>query len=314
MHILITGAGGFLGQRLAKALLANPQLDVNQLTLVDTNPLKANDPRVKAIQLDVSDAHAVLEVIPKQIDVTYHLAAVVSAGAEANFDLGMKVNVTGTLNVLEALRQKSFGSRLIFTSSLAIYGGKLPEVINEQTAFTPQSSYGTQKVIGELLINDYSRKGFVDGVTLRLPTVSVRPGQPNKAASSFASDIIREPLHGRNAICPVDPSLELWLTSPSAAVHSLIHALEVPTESMGYRSVNTPGITVAVREMVKALERMGGKDVSRRIRYQQDERIEQIVTSWPSRFDTTKAEELGFPVSDSFEQAISAFIREELHA
>lgn len=312
MHILITGAGGFLGQRLTKALLASPQLGVTQLTLADLNPPDASDPRVNTIQLDVSDIHAVLKAVPERVDATYHLAAVVSAGAEANFDLGMKVNVTGTQNVLEALRQKSLGSRLIFTSSLAIYGGKLPEVITEQTAFTPQSSYGTQKVIGEMLVNDYSRKGFIDGITLRLPTVSVRPGKPNRAASSFASDIIREPLHGRNAVCPVDPSLALWLTSPSAAVRSLMHALAVPTKSMGYRSVNTPGITVTVREMVETLERVGGEEASERIRYQQDERIEQIVASWPSRFDTIKAEALDFPLSDSFEQAVNSFIYEKL--
>lgn len=312
MHILITGAGGFLGQRLARTLLADDQLGVTKLTLIDLSLLPISDPRVDALELDVSNAQAVRDVVPQDIDATYYLAAVVSAGAEADFDLGMRVNVVGIQNVLEALRRGSPGSRFIFTSSLAIYGGELPEVITERTAFTPKSSYGTQKAIGELLANDYSRKGFIDGVTLRLPTVSIRPGAPNKAASSFASDIIREPLHGREAVCPVDPSLALWLTSPSAAVRSLRHALDMPTRDLDYRSVNAPGITITVREMIQTLGRIAGQEASERIRYDRDKSVEQIVASWPAQFDTAKAEALGFTESDSFEETLQTFIREEL--
>lgn len=312
MHILITGAGGFLGQRLARTLLADDQLGVTKLTLTDLNLPPIIDPRVDTLELDVSDPQAVRDGVPQNVDATYYLAAVVSAGAEADFDLGMRVNVVGIQNVLEALRRGSPGSRFIFTSSLAIYGGELPEVITERTVFTPKSSYGTQKAIGELLANDYSRKGFIDGVTLRLPTVSIRPGAPNKAASSFASDIIREPLHGREAVCPVDPSLTLWLTSPSAAVRSLRHALDMPTKDLDYRSVNAPGITITVREMIQTLGRIAGREASERIRYDRDKSVEQIVASWPAQFDTAKAEALGFTESDSFEETLQTFIREEL--
>ena len=312
MHIFITGAGGFLGRRLTTALLADAQSEALRLTLADVAPLETNDPRVTSLRLDLADPEAVLKGVPEDVDATFHLAAVVSSAAEADFDLGMRVNVAGTRNLLEALRHKATGSRLVFTSSLAVYGGTLLEPVTDTTALTPQSSYGTQKAIGELLVNDYSRKGFSDGVTLRLPTVSVRSGVPNKAASSFASDLIREPLFGRSAVCPVDPSLALWLTSPSAAVRSLRHALTLPTDTLQYRAINAPGITVTVRDMVETLERVAGLEAIKHIRYEKDAAVERIVASWPSRFDTAQAAALGFAPSDTLEQTVKAFIREEL--
>lgn len=312
MHIFITGAAGFLGRRLTETLLQDSSLGVTRLTVADLTPPPATDPRVASIALDLADAATVMAAVPSSIDATYHLAAVVSSAAEADFDLGMKVNVDGTRNLLEALRSKSQGSRLVFTSSLAVYGGDLPDTVTDATARTPQSSYGVQKAIGELLVADYSRKGFIDGVTLRLPTVSVRPGAPNKAASSFASDILREPLFGRAAVCPVEPSLALWLTSPSAAVRSLVHALGVSTEGLTYRSVNAPGITVTVQEMVETLERVAGAEAAARIGYKKNADIERIVASWPARFDTAQAAALGFAPSDTFEETVRVFVREEL--
>lgn len=310
MHILITGAAGFLGKRLADALLADNR--VSQLTLVDVRLPDHDDARATCLALDLTDADAVKTHVPAGLNAVYHLAAVVSAAAEADFDLGMHVNVDGSRHLLEHLRYTSPGCRVVFTSSLAIYGGNLPDVITDSTAFTPRSSYGTQKAITELLLNDYSRKGFVDGITLRLPTVSVRPGTPNQAASSFASDIIREPLLGRPAKCPVDPALELWLTSPIAAVCSLHHALTVDVSSLAYRAVNAPGITISVREMLGTLEHIAGYEAISHVTFERVERLEAIVASWPSRFDTHSAQALGFPESDNFETAVRTFIAENI--
>ena len=308
MHVLITGGAGFLGRRLASALL-HPSESVSRLTLVDAAPIDFDDPRVTALRLDLSDAKEVKE-LPADVDLTYHLAAVVSAAAEADFDLGMRVNVEGTRNVLEALREKSPGSRFVFTSSLAVYGSTSPPVVTDNTRVSPESSYGTQKAIGELLVSDYSRKGFVDGVTLRLPTVCVRPGKPNKAASSFASDIIREPLKGRDAVCPVKPSLELWLTSPGVAVRNLIHAGTLLGE-LRPRAVNLPGITVAVGEMLGTLEAVAGEAVRAHVTFQPDPAVERIVETWPSRFDVTQAQRLGFVADDAFEELVRSFMAEE---
>ncbi|CAN5848763.1 SDR family oxidoreductase [soil metagenome] len=312
MHIFITGAAGFLGRRLATALLVDASLGVERLTVADIAPVEMSDPRVDSVQLNLADPAAVMAAVPAGVTATYHLAAVVSSAAEADFDLGMRVNMDGTRNLLEALRSKAQGSRLVFTSSLAVYGGALPDTVSDATALTPQSSYGVQKAVGELLVTDYSRKGFIDGVTLRLPTVSVRQGAPNKAASSFASDILREPLFGRAAVCPVDPSLALWLTSPSAAVRSLVHALGVSTAGLTSRSVNAPGVTVTVQEMIETLERVAGPEAATRIRYEQDAAIERIVASWPARFETTQAAALGFAPSDTFKETVGTFVREEL--
>ena len=259
-----------MGRRLASALL-HPDENVSRLTLVDAAPIDFDDPRVSTLRLDLSDAEEVGE-LPPDIDLTYHLAAVVSAAAEADFDLGMRVNVEGTRSVLEALREKSPGSRFVFTSSLAVFGSTSPPVVTDDTRVSPESSYGTQKAIGELLVSDYSRKGFVDGLALRLPTVCVRPGKPNKAASSFASDIIREPLEGRDAVCPVKSSLELWLTSPGVAVRNLIHAGTLPLGELRSRAVNLPGVTVTVGEMLETLEAVAGGAVRAHVTFQRDPR------------------------------------------
>jgi len=318
MHILITGGAGFLGQRLAQQLTASPTLrsTLQKITLADivlpAAPRHLSEStQVISQQIDLCDSQAVQALITPDITAVYHLAAVVSGQAEANFELGMAVNTDGTRNLLEAIRQQAPGTKLIFASSLAVFGGDLPAVITDKTALTPQSSYGTQKAVAELWINDYSRKGFIDGRVLRLPTVCVRPGKPNAAASSFASGIIREPLQGQIAICPVDPSLALWLSSPTAVTHNLIHALMIPAKRFGYsHSINLPGLSITVKEMVAALVSVTDEATAEKIQYQPDTAISKIVASWPSQFDVTRAVELGFAGDECFEEIVRAFIQE----
>ncbi len=309
MHILITGAAGFLGQRLARHLLQNPTLQQLTLTDIILPPVPNQDPRVTSKQLDLTDISATRSLISADITAIYHLAAVVSSQAEANFDLGIAVNCDGTRNLLEAVRHQAPGARFIFASSLAVFGGQLPNTITDDTAVRPQSSYGTQKAICELWINDYTRKGFIDGRILRLPTVCVRPGKPNAAASSFASSIIREPVNGQNALCPVDLDLALWLSSPDTVTANLAHSLTIPASKFTTtRTINIPGITVTVKAMLDALGEVVGADARERVQLQGDAAISQIVASWPSRFDVSQAVELGFERDRSFQDIVRAHI------
>ncbi len=314
MHILITGGAGFLGQRLAQQLLNSANLNIESLTLADVviAPNPAEDSRVNSVQVDLSDPQAANALIQPETSAVYHLAAVVSGQAEADFDLGMAVNCDGTRHVLEATRHKAPGATVVFASSLAVFGSPLltdaDDVITDGTAVRPQSSYGTQKAIGELWVNDYSRKGFIDGRVLRLPTVCGRPGQPNAAASAFVSSLIREPLQGKSAICPVDLSLSLWLSSPEAVVTNLIHALTLGAAQWGAnRTINLPGMTVTVQEMIAALERVAGTAAVSKIEHQPDPAIAQIVATWPSRFEVSRALSLGFVGDHSFDDIIRAF-------
>ncbi|MGB3671399.1 MAG: D-erythronate dehydrogenase [Phormidesmis sp.] len=309
MHILITGATGFLGQRLAQRLLQNSALQ--QLTLADIllPPVPNQDPRVISKQLDLTDISAARSLVGSDITAVYHLAAVVSGQAEANFDLGIAVNCDGTRNLLEAVRHQAPGARFIFASSLAVFGGQLPATITDNTPVRPQSSYGTQKAICELWINDYTRKGFIDGRILRLPTVCVRPGKPNAAASSFASSIIREPISGQSALCPVDLDLALWLSSPDTVTANLAHSLTIPASKFTTtRTLNLPGITVTVKAMLDALSEVAGPEARERVQLQSDEAISRIVASWPSRFEVSRAVELGFERDRSFQDIIQAHI------
>ena len=313
MHVLITGSAGFLGQRLARQLLADPA--VTQLTLVDivlpAEPIE--DERVVTLMADLSDPEAAQRLMAADVTAVYHLAAVVSGQAEADFDLGMAVNCDGTRHLLEAVRHQAPGAIFVFASSLAVFGGQLPETITDRTAVMPQSSYGTQKAISELWVNDYTRKGFIDGRVLRLPTVCVRPGKPNAAASSFVSSIIREPLQGKRAVCPVDIHLPLWLSSPAAVTANLARGLTIPAERFGdSRTVNLPGITVTVQAAIATLSQVAGREAASRINYQLDESISKIVASWPSRFDTSRASQLGFSGDRSFEEIVRTFMAEAL--
>ena len=318
MKVLITGGAGFLGQRLARQLLAQGQLTdshgqlqtIRELVLVDVVAAHDfNDVRVKVVTGDIADGALMRATINTQTTSIFHLAAIVSGQAEADFELGMRINLDASRLLLDICRELGHKPKVVFTSSVAVYGGKLPDVVQDTTALNPQSSYGAQKAIGELLLNDYSRRGFVDGRVLRLPTISVRPGKPNKAASSFASGIIREPLNGEATVCPVATDLRLWLLSPRGAIASLIAGHELAGEMFGAsRTVNLPGLSVSVGEMVAALEDVAGSDVTARISYAPDPAIERIVKSWPGAWDTARAEALGLTADVDFASIIRAYM------
>ncbi|MEQ5128299.1 D-erythronate dehydrogenase [Providencia alcalifaciens] len=313
MKVIITGGAGFLGQQLAAALFKNNQgLKFNQLVLADiqcpTSPIE--DSRVSCVALDLTQPEAADKLIDAQTDVVFHLAAIVSSHAESDFNLGMKVNFDATRQLLEVARAKNPAIKFLFTSSLAVFGGELPDVITDLCVVNPQSSYGAQKAMCELMVNDYSRKGYVDGRVMRLPTISIRPGVPNKAASSFASGIIREPLNGIESVCPVSPELALWLSSPETVINNFIHAVSIPAEKFGLsRTVNLPGITVTVQEMIDALRDVAGQQAVDLIRFEPDESINRIVASWPGKFDIRRALDLGFKADGSFSDAIRSFIK-----
>jgi len=311
MQIIITGGAGFLGQRLAKALL-NSTFSFEELLLVDIAmpDNAANDKRVKCQQIDLSEAGAAQLLVTSSTGLIFHLAAVVSSHAEKEFDIGWKVNLDITRQLLEACRHTKPNIRFIFSSSLAVYGGNLPPIVDDTTALTPRSSYGTQKAMGELLVNDYSRKGFVDGVVLRLPTICVRPGRPNLAASSFVSSIIREPLRGEEAICPVSPELSLFLSSPDTVVRNLIHAASLNTVALGWRTINLPGISVTVREMLDGLKRITDDATLSLVKFKPDAAINKIVSSWPGAIDNTRAEQLGFFADHNFDNFIRQHLRD----
>ncbi len=320
MKIVITGGAGFLGLRLAKELLARGSLTassgraeaISRIVILDVVRAMLDDPRVRCVAGDVADPTLIAEVIGDDTATIFHLAAVVSGQAEAEFDLGMRVNLDATRILLEACRKLPVAPRVVFTSSCAVFGGALPALVPETWNLQPQTSYGTQKVIGELLVNDYSRKGFIDGRALRLPTICVRPGIPNLAASSFASGIIREPLAGVEAICPVGPETPMWLSSPRAVVGHFIAAHEVPAAAFGAsRSLNLPGITVSVGEMAATLERVAGREVASRIRWEPDARIAKIVSGWPAGVETARAREMGMQADAGFEEIVRAYIADE---
>ena len=316
MRIVITGGCGFLGRRVALKLLERD--DVDALVLFDNAapalPLP-EDKRVRLVTGDIADREIVRRAISPGTTSVFHLAAVVSGQAEADTDLGYRVNLDGTRAVLDACRALGTCPRLVFASSLAVYGGELPAAVGDGTPLTPQSSYGTQKAIGELLVNDYSRKGFVDGRAVRLPTVVVRPGLPNRAASTFASSIIREPLSGREAICPVSPDTVMALASPRRIVEGLLRAHDLPGAAFGAsRSLQLPGFSVAVGEMATAVRRAGGAEAYARIRWQPDPEIQRIISSWPQALAAPRAEALGFAADRGIDEVVQAFIEDDLDA
>jgi len=314
VRVVITGGCGFLGHRVALKLLERN--DVGELLLFDNAPATLalpEDPRLRLVTGDVGDPATVRGVVCPGTSSIFHLAAVVSGEAEADTDLGYRVNLDGTRAVLEACRALGTCPRLVFASSLAVYGGVLPPTVGDETPLTPQTSYGTQKAIGEFLVNDYSRKGFVNGRALRLPTVVVRPGRPNRAASTFASSMIREPLSGREAVCPVSPDTVMALASPRRVVDALLHAHDLPAAAFGTsRSLQLPGFSVAVGEMADAVRRIGGKEAYTRIRWEPNPLIERIVSGWPQALIAPRAAALGFAADDGIDEVVQAFIEDDL--
>jgi len=318
MRIVITGGCGFLGRRLALLLLdkGSGLGAIDELVLFDNAPSALplpDDKRVRLVTGDIADRDTVKALVAPGTDAVFHLAAIVSGQAEADTDLGYRVNLDGTRAVLDACRALGRAPRLVFASSLAVYGGELPPAVGDDTALRPQTSYGAQKAIGELLVNDYSRKGFIDGRALRLPTVVVRPGLPNRAASTFASSIIREPLAGKDAVCPVAPETVMALASPRRVVAALAHALDIPGAALGAnRTLQVPGFSVSVGEMAAALRRAGGESAYKRIAWQPDAAIQKIISGWPLALATPRADSLGFERDSGIDEAVQFFIEDDL--
>lgn len=322
MRIVITGGAGFLGGRLAQAILDRGTLTdargtarpIREVVLVDiATPAPHSDRRVKALTGDLSDPAVAMSAITSDTDSIFHLAAVVSGQAEADFALGMRVNLDATRALLERCRSCTAAPKVVFTSSLAVFGGRLPDPVPDNAPLMPQSSYGTQKAIGELLVHDMSRKTFIDGRSLRLPTITVRPGKPNKAASSFASGILREPLAGMDAVCPVAPTTRMWVQSPRAVIENMIIGHEAPTDRFAYsRSVNVPGISVAVGDMVTALRAVAGDAVANRVHWAFDPAIDRIVSTWPARFTAELGAALGMRADQDFASIVRAYIADDM--
>lgn len=313
MKIIVTGGAGFLGSRVIQQLLAaqdagRSAVAFDKIVSLDLAPCPVDDPRVESVTGDIGDADLLHDVVGTDTAGVFHLAAVLSGGSEVDFDLSMRVNVDGTRALLEACRLGGTTPRFVFTSSLAVFGGEMPAVVPETLATRPESTYGAVKAIGELLVNEYSRKGFVDGRVCRLPTISVRPGKPNSAASSFASGIIREPLNGEASVNPVPLDTRMWLSSPDVAVANLVHAFNVPGEELGsWRTLNIPGVTVSVGEMLTALEEIGGPDARALVTSQEDPKVMDIVCSWPGDFDVERPLSLGFTRDASFTDAVRQY-------
>jgi nucleoside-diphosphate-sugar epimerase len=320
MDILVIGAAGMIGRKLTARLVDDGALNgrpIGKLTLVDVNAPAKPDKfggTVESVAADIADSAAVRGIIGARPDVIFHLAAVVSAEAELDFEKGMRINLDGSRALLEAIRAIGDGyrPRLVFTSSIAVFGAPFPEAIGDEFFTTPLTSYGTQKAICELLLADYSRRGFFDGIGIRLPTISVRPGLPNKAASGFFSGIIREPLAGREAVLPVTEAVLHWHASPRSAVGFLIHAATMDLGPLGARrNLTMPGVAVTVGEQIEALRAVAGERAVALIRRERDPVIERIVSGWPTRFDASRARALGFHAEDDFGQIIRAYLEDE---
>ncbi|OCP21052.1 MULTISPECIES: D-erythronate dehydrogenase [unclassified Ensifer] len=323
MHIMVIGAAGMVGRKLVEKLASEEGAlgyDISRLTLVDViePPVPQGlSPIAKALALDLSTEDAAGKLVALRPDVIFHLAAIVSGEAEADFDKGYKVNLDGTRALFEAIRHESlrepYVPRVIFASSIAVFGKPFPEKIGDEFFTTPLTSYGTQKAICELLLADYSRRGIYDGVGIRLPTICIRPGKPNKAASGFFSNILREPLAGQEAVLPVDENLRHWFASPRSAVGFFIHAARMDTSAIGpRRNLTMPGLSALVGEEIEALRRVAGQKAVKLIRREPDPVIQSIVSGWATDFDARRASQLGFKAETNFDEIIRIHIEDEL--
>ncbi len=321
MHVLVLGAAGMVGRKLLARLARDGSLGGHRIaraTLHDVVPPQAPAGAAFPCEThasDFSDEGAAERLVAGRPDVIFHLAAIVSGEAEADFDKGYRINLDGTRRLFDAVRAfgEGYKPRLVFTSSIAVFGAPFPEAIHDEFLSAPLTSYGTQKAIGELLLSDYTRRGIFDGVGIRLPTINVRPGTPNKAASGFFSNIVREPLAGHEAVLPVSDGVMHWHASPRAAVGFLIHAATIESARLGdRRNLTMPGVAVTVAEQIAALGRIAGAGVVARIRREPDPTIERIVAGWPRTFDAARATSLGFQAEPTYDAIIQAHIEDEL--
>ncbi|MEZ0305353.1 MAG: D-erythronate dehydrogenase [Hyphomicrobiaceae bacterium] len=319
MKVLIIGGAGMIGRKLSERLARDGKVAgsaIDKLTLYDVVPGAAPAGAKMPVDIKTGDLPATGEtdkLLADKPEVIFHLAAIVSGEAEQDFDKGYRINMDGTRGLLEAVRKAGHKPRLVFASSIAVFGAPFPDAIGDEFFNTPLTSYGTQKNICELLVSDYSRKGFVDGISIRLPTICVRPGKPNKAASGFFSNIMREPLAGQEAVLPVSDGVMHWHASPRAAVGFMLHAAGIDLAKVGpRRALTMPGLAVTVGQQIAGLKKVAGDKVVARIRREPDPFIEEIVAGWPRNFDPKRALALGFTADESFEAIIRAHIEDEL--
>jgi len=321
MKVMILGAAGMIGQKLVKKLIDLTSLNevkINKLILFDI--VNAPHPEIDEMCFliksgDLSKKTVCSDLISEKPDVIFHLAAVVSGQAEKEFDIGWNVNAKGSWNLFESIRSlgKGYCPKLVFTSSIAVFGAPFPNKINDEFFTTPLTSYGAQKVVSELLLSDYSRKNMINGISIRLPTICVRPGKPNLAASGFFSGIIREPLNGVEAILPVSTDIRHWFASPRSAIGFLIHAAELDTKKLNNRiTLNMPGLSVTVQEQIESLKRVAGNEIAKLIKHKADPQIQKIVGSWAKVLEAKRATNLGFKAENSFDDIVKIYIEEDL--
>jgi nucleoside-diphosphate-sugar epimerase len=303
-RVLVIGAAGMIGRKLVARLRKEGAGEIIQQDVVP----------FEGVVSDLSTPGEAEKLVAKRPDLIFHLAAVVSGEAEADFDKGYRVNLDATRYLFEAIRKEGYKPKLVFTSSIAVFGSPFPDAIGDEFLNAPLTSYGTQKAIGELLLSDYSRRGFFDGIGIRLPTICVRPGKPNKAASGFFSGILREPLAGQEAVLPVPDTVRHWFASPRAAIEFLIHAARINTEALGKRrNLSMPGLSATVAEQIEALRRAAGDQAVKLIRREPDQTIMRIVEGWPRNFDAKRALALGFRPDPSFDDIIRFHQQDELN-
>ena len=319
MHILITGAAGMIGRKITEKLLETGELSrrpIAKLTLHDIvapDAMPTANTSILPIAGDIADPVVVDRLVAEKPDLVLHLAAIVSGEAEADFGKGYAVNLNGTRLLFDALREAAYGPRVIFASSIAVFGAPFPDPIPDEFHLTPLTSYGTQKAIGEFVLSDYTRRGFMDGLAIRLPTICVRPGKPNKAASGFFSNIIREPLNGEEVVLPVDESVKHWHASPKSAVGFFLHAATMDLDAVGpRRGLTMPGVPATVAEQIAALRDIAGDKAAALIRHEPDDTIRSIVAGWPRSFEAKRSRDLGFEADADFKAIIQTHIDEEL--